>query len=384
MFRFMCGCVARSFFQPMLFPGSEVMLRKTLIAIATFAAFSTAAHADFTAGDLVVYRVGDGSAALSGAATQVFLNEFNTGGTLVQSLTVNGLTASGTATSEGLLTLSTNGSFLEATGYSAAVGTAAIASTTAAVAPRTVTSVDSTGTMVSTSLSTVYSGNNIRSAITTDGTNFYTGGPASGILFGTTGSATTTALSTANTRQVDIFNNQLYYSTGSGTTGIYSLGTGLPTGGAQTATLVAASASPYAFVFANLGGSPGFDTLYVADDTATTGGIKKYSLVGTAWTLNNTILGSGIRGLTGTGSGASFQLYATSGTSLFSLTDTAGYNASLNGTLTTLATAPTNEVFRGVAFAPTAAVAAIPEPETYAMLLAGLGLIGFAARRRRK
>ena len=29
-----------------------------------------------------------------------------------------------------------------------------------------------------------------------------------------------------------------------------------------------------------------------------------------------------------------------------------------------------------------AALAAVPEPETYAMLLAGLGLIGAAARRR--
>jgi hypothetical protein len=28
------------------------------------------------------------------------------------------------------------------------------------------------------------------------------------------------------------------------------------------------------------------------------------------------------------------------------------------------------------------AAAAVPEPETYAMLLAGLGLLGFAARRR--
>ena len=28
-------------------------------------------------------------------------------------------------------------------------------------------------------------------------------------------------------------------------------------------------------------------------------------------------------------------------------------------------------------------VAAVPEPESYAMLLAGLGLIGFAARRRK-
>ncbi|SDX29827.1 FxDxF family PEP-CTERM protein [Nitrosomonas oligotropha] len=30
------------------------------------------------------------------------------------------------------------------------------------------------------------------------------------------------------------------------------------------------------------------------------------------------------------------------------------------------------------------AIAAIPEPETYAMLLASLGLLGFAARRRKQ
>ena len=30
----------------------------------------------------------------------------------------------------------------------------------------------------------------------------------------------------------------------------------------------------------------------------------------------------------------------------------------------------------------TPSVAAVPEPETYAMLLAGLGLLGFASRRR--
>jgi len=36
------------------------------------------------------------------------------------------------------------------------------------------------------------------------------------------------------------------------------------------------------------------------------------------------------------------------------------------------------------AFAATAAIAAIPEPEIYAAMLAGLGLLGFAARRRKQ
>jgi len=31
-----------------------------------------------------------------------------------------------------------------------------------------------------------------------------------------------------------------------------------------------------------------------------------------------------------------------------------------------------------------AAVAAVPEPETYAMMLAGLGLLGYMARRRKQ
>src|SRR5437870_5688900 len=79
----------------------------------------------FTFPNLVIYRVGDGSAALSGNATPVFLDEYTMAGGLVQSIpmptAVNGsnrrLTASGTGTSEGLMTLSKDGRYLTATGY---------------------------------------------------------------------------------------------------------------------------------------------------------------------------------------------------------------------------------------------------------------------------
>jgi hypothetical protein len=74
--------------------------------------------AAFTPGDIVVYQVGTGAAALTSAATATFLDEYSPTGTLVQSIplptAVSGsqlpLTNSGTATSEGQLSLSVNGS----------------------------------------------------------------------------------------------------------------------------------------------------------------------------------------------------------------------------------------------------------------------------------
>ena len=67
-------------------------------------------HAAFTPGNLVIYRVGDGTSPLAGTGNPVFLDEYTTAGTLVQSIpmptTVVGanrrLVAGGTATSEGL------------------------------------------------------------------------------------------------------------------------------------------------------------------------------------------------------------------------------------------------------------------------------------------
>ncbi len=131
--------------------GLSVLLGAGAIVINTIG--SAAAAGALAPGDIVVYRVGDGSAALTSSAAPVFLDEYTPGGTLVQSIplptaangTNNPLVASGTATSEGLLTLSGDGRYLVAPGYDTAVGTAKISSSTSAAIPRTVAVVDATG-----------------------------------------------------------------------------------------------------------------------------------------------------------------------------------------------------------------------------------------------
>jgi len=124
------------------------------------------------------------------------------------------------------------------------------------------------------------------------------------------------------------------------------------------------------------------NTLYVADDgtAANGGGIQKWTLSGGTWSLAYTLLNNGTtttaaRGLTGTVDGSgNAVLYATTGTSssangLISVIDT-GAGASA----TTIATAATSEVFRGVE------LLVVPEPSVGA--LAGLGLLALTIFRR--
>jgi hypothetical protein len=360
-----------------------------LAALAVLGGSAFASAAAITSGNLVVYRVGDGSAALSNASTAVFLDEYTPAGVLVQSIALpttagTALTASGTASSEGLITVSPDGKYLSLTGYSAAPGTASINGTASATTPRTVGVLDTTSTTNAVSytfLTDAATGNNIRSAVTTNGTDLYVAGAAGGVRYATAGSTTSTQLSTTltNLRQINIVGGQLYTTTSSGTAvRLGTVGSGTPTTSGQTITNLpgfpASTGSPYGFFFADLDGTAGVDTVYVADDTTTTGGIQKYSLVGGSWTLNNTIVGNSIRGLTGVQTATGVTLYASgNGNTLYSLTDTAGFNANDNGALTSIATAATNTAFRGI-------VAVVPEPTS----LAALGLIGAAALRRRR
>lgn len=379
-------------------------------------ALPAGAAGGFTSGDLVVYRVGTGTGALSGTSVAVTLDEYlpavqnqaapafslampTAAGT---GLTPNPLSASGSATSEGGLTLSTDGSTLLVPGYDAPPATSGIASTTAASDPREVAEVDAAGDINTTTTfgSTAFSGNNIRGVASVNGSAVWAGGAGAtessqgGVWYASEGASTSTMLIGGNYRWPDIFDNQLYTSSGSGTApaiiGVNQIGTGLPITTGQTATNLngvdsSSTGTPYAYLLLSEGGN-GIDTAYVADSGV---GIEKYSLISGTWTAEGSIALAGATDLTGSVSGGTVTLYATNPTTLVQVTDSVGAGA-LSGTPLTLATAATNEAFRGVAFAPSAPAPVLPEaPLAITLPLLAVAFLGGSAtwvtlRRRRR
>lgn len=285
--------------------------RRAWVAVAALVGFfvltGPAAAAPFTPGNVVVYRVGDGSSALGSAATAVFLDEYLPNGTLVQSIalptTVSGsnrrVVASGTAGSDGLLNRSVDGRYLLATGYEAAIGTASITSTLSASNARVVARIYADGTInSSTALADAASGTNFRSAASLDGSAFWvTGGTGTAVRYAALGATTSTQLFTtpSNFRFVNIAGGQLYVSTGTGTRLMATVGSGTPTTATQTVTNLSGlptTTSVYnQHFFADLNpGVAGVDTLYIADENAGVGIIKySYSLSTTSWVSNGSI-----------------------------------------------------------------------------------------------
>ncbi len=323
-------------------------------------------RAQFTAGDIVVLRVGDGSGTLKSAATSVFLDEYTTTGTFVKTIAIDASTAgsrltnSGTATSEGFLHRSVDGRYITFGGYDAPSGTASIANTSPATWNRVIARVDALGNIDYSTKFNNGASNNIRSATTVDGTAFWAVPATSSVMYVPYGnSGAGTQLSTTpptNVIVANIFNDQLYVSAAkSSCFGVCTVGSGLPTDTGQTITLLngfpTSSASPYDYSI-----SSDRNTIYVADDRATAsgGGVQKWTLSGGTWTLAYTLisgLSKGVRGLAADWSGTNPVIYVTDSTTsantLWVVTD-----AGSSSSFTTLATAATNEVFRGVTFAP--------------------------------
>jgi uncharacterized repeat protein (TIGR01451 family) len=347
-----------------------------LTGLVSLLAVASVRAAPLTAGNVAVYRIGTGTGNLVNTGNPVFLDEYTPAGVLVQSIAlpttagsgVNQLIASGTSTSEGLLSRAANGSSIVLTGYATNTGGATSLSGTAATAvPRTIGRVDAAGNIDTTTALTDYANaNNPRSVASADGTAFWVTGGAGGMRYVAPGGTTSTQLSTTvvNLRQAAIFAGQIYVSCSSGSTvRIGTVGTGLPTTAGQTITNLPGfptNNSPYAFFLADLSpAAPGLDTLYLADDTT---GLQKWCLVSGTWTLLGTVgtAAEAYRGLTATADGGAVTLFAVrrggstaaGGGELVSLADASGYNAAFTGTPTLLATAAGNTALRGVTLTP--------------------------------
>jgi hypothetical protein len=198
----------------------------TFSATACLAATMSFAQA-LTPGDVLVYQVGNGSTALSSAAAPVFLDEYSTSGVLVEQIAVpttsvsggnQTLTESGSASSDGLLTDSPAGQYVTFTGYDAPVGTAGVVGCSG---NRTGGIMGVNGLINTTTTANIDSGDNIRSAVTSNGTSLYTAGASGGVYSLTIGSSSATLINGTSARQVTIFDGQLYFDSSST---IYSLG----------------------------------------------------------------------------------------------------------------------------------------------------------------
>jgi hypothetical protein len=363
------------------------------------------APTSFTQGDVVVYEVGTaGGAAPSSTSGPVSLVDYSTGGTpsgfsaalpTVDNAPAHALTESGSATYDGELTLSGDGTALIATGYDAPSGTTKI--TSAKTTPRTVAVVPASGVPdTSTALSDLTTeGDNFRSATSVSGASLYSG-DGKGIGLASDGATSASYLDADNVHEVQIVGNQLYVST---TTAIDQVGTGLPTTAGPTEspliTTPPASFEPAQFALVTIGSGSTANTLYVADTG--NNAIEKFSLVSGVWTLTGSVAAPLVTGLTASVTGGVAHIFATDATStsgsfnnlLVGLSDSSGFGGSLTGaTVSTLATAPTGVSFKGVAFAPAPSTPPAQTPEVGAILLLPLCAAAFGGgavvlRRRR-
>ena len=240
-----------------------------------------------------------------------------------------------------------------------------------------------------------------------------------------------------NFRGMTVYNGTMYVTKGSGSNGINSVyqvgatgallnGGSLPSNAAITilpgmpTTLASATTAtnPFGLFFGDA------NNLFVADEgngkytagkaSDTAAGLGWYQLVNNTWTLKQTfqsglagqvtaasglswtVQQDGLRNITGRkNADGSYDIYANTSTVSNDAAHDLGadpnevvhikINASstaVNDSFDVVATAAVGQRFGGVALS--AVTVPVPEPETFAMLLAGLGLIGAAVRRRQK
>jgi hypothetical protein len=183
----------------------------TTTATSSNVSIAIISNTPFTPGNVLVYRAGSGGNldTLKSTGNAVYLDEYTQTGTFVQSkrLTKNttsstnlSIIATGTGSSDGALTLNTNGLNVAVPGYYAYTGyPSTITGTTSAAVNRVVALVDINQNIdTSTKLTDWASGNNARGVVA-NGNDIYVLGGAGGIRYATKGSTTSLQLSTTTT-----------------------------------------------------------------------------------------------------------------------------------------------------------------------------------------
>lgn len=274
-------------------------------AVLGISCLSVAQITHFTPGKLVTGRSSYASTGPSVAVELVQLDKTGLTQTPTSIYTLptgtSGLTMSGSATSEGQIGRDLNGRHISMFGYAAASGTASIAGTASSSTSRVAGRLNFDGSYdLSSKFNALFSGNNPRSCIfsastISDAYRIWAAGGTSGIVtssLSTTGGAQISTTNNVSNRSIQIVNNNLIFTTGSGTKAIYSISslmTSAPSNpltsasslialGPQTPTYPTGSSavtinSPYSFCFVGNVAASGTLYCYVADDAA---GLSKF------------------------------------------------------------------------------------------------------------
>lgn len=325
--------------------------------------------AAFAAGNLAVLQAA--ASANNTTASIVELSPTTPGLNPVQTIAIDGTGAnavrfSGSATSTGYLATTNDGSLLAFNGANSTNTAANVNS----LNPRGVGTLDGTGSFALQTTYTGTSGNQTRCSTSLNNTNWFIGDQG-----GLYTNGTAAASPSGNFRGVKSFGGTVYIAQASGTVTNIQVNTiSAPSGGTLTGLPGLSNNSSHQDFYLISSGDNGstFDVLYIVSATSNTAGvISKFSLVAGTWTANGTYTTAfGGFGLAAADNGAGAFLYVSTGlgaltaNSVLKLSDTAGYNATINittGDNVTLYTAPAGNIIKGVAFVPQSAGPAAPE-----------------------